>query len=360
MAASVLTSRPRGAGDNPYIYVGRSGEYWFGDRSGLHRFKDGHTDTYQIPDPGYFPSGHAHIFPLQDRQGNLWFRALAGKLVKVKDGKVTVYGARDGLPENPIWALYADQQGNLWIGTGMGLCRFKDGVVTRFTTLDGLSSNFIKAIREDREGSIWVGTGDRGLNRLTRQVVTVYSARDGLADDNVYPILEDRARRLWIGSTGLTKFENGIFTRYTKKDGLPTDIVQSLHEDREGRLWIGGMGGVAWLKDGKCINFTGALNHVFHNIWDIHEDRQGSFWFATDTGLVKVKHGVRTIYKTSDSSFGNDVKVIYEDRSGRLWFGTYGGSSFCVMTISFTSLRKTGSGAIRCVRFMRIATGRSG
>ncbi|HXI90600.1 MAG TPA: hypothetical protein VNO24_11350 [Blastocatellia bacterium] len=50
MAASVLTSRPRAlAIILTFMSVGR-GEYWFGDRSGLHRVNDGHTDTYQIPD----------------------------------------------------------------------------------------------------------------------------------------------------------------------------------------------------------------------------------------------------------------------------------------------------------------------
>ena len=342
---------PPGAGDNPYIYFSRSREHWFGDRSGLHRYKDGHTDTYQIPDPGYLPSGYAHILPLEDWQGNLWFRALNGKLVKVKDGKVTVYGVKEGLPQSPIMGLYADHQSNLWVATGVGLYRFKNGVATRFTTLDGLSSNFIRAVCEDREGSIWVGTADRGLNRLTRQVVAVYSARDGLVDDNVYPIFEDRARRLWIGSTGLTKFENGVFTRYTKEDGLPTNTVQSLHEDREGRLWVGGMGGVAWLKDGKFMNFTGALDHVFNNLWAIHEDRQGRFWFATDTGLVKVDAGVRTIYKTNNPISGNDVKVIYEDRSGRLWFGTYGGLALLRddKLIYFTSKDGLGSDKVRAI-----------
>ena len=319
---------PPGAGDNPYIYVGRSGEHWFADRSGLHRLAEGRSDTYQIPDPGYMLSGHAHIYPIEDRHGNLWFRALAGRLVKVKDGKVTVYGAKDGLPQSSILALYADRQGNLWVGTGAGLCRFKDGVVTRFTTLDGLSSNFIRAVCEDREGSIWIGTADRGLNRLTKQIVTVYAARRGFEDDNVYPILEDRAGRVWIGSTRLTKFENAVFNSYTEQDGVPSGIVQSLYEDRKGRLWVGGMGGVAWLKDGKFIDFTKDLNHVFNNIWAIHEDRRGSMWFATDTGLVKVKDGVRTIYTTTDPSLGNDVKVIHEDRSGGLWFGTSGGLAF--------------------------------
>jgi len=111
------------------------------------------------------------------------------------------------------------------------------------------------------------------------------------------------------------------------------------------------MGGVAWLKDGKFMNFTGTLDHVFNNLWAIHEDRQGRFWFATDTGLVKVDAGVRTIYKTNNPISGNDVKVIYEDRSGRLWFGTYGGLALLRddKLIYFTSKDGLGSDKVRAI-----------
>ncbi len=315
---------PPGQPSNRNVYIDRAGERWFIERSRLYRVKDGRLITYPVPDLNYTAS-YGITCMHEDRQGYLWVGADSGEIIKVKDGGVTLYGGKDGLPRSAIETIYSDRQGSMWFGTGEGVIRFKDDTFTRFTTADGLSSNFIRAICEDREGSIWIGTADRGLNRLSKRIVTVYSVNEGMAADNIYPILEDRAGRVWIGSTGLTKFENGSFTHYTKKDGLPANTVQSLYEDSEGRLWVGCIGGVGWFKDGAFVNFTNTLNHVFNNLWDIHEDRQGNLWFATDTGLIKVKDGVWTIYKTTEPSLHNDVKVIHEDRNGRLWFGTYGG-----------------------------------
>ena len=315
---------PPGEAGGRYVYIGGSGDRWSCDGPELRRVKDGNVITYRVPDLNYSTS-YGTTCMHEDRQGALWVGAYTGEVIKVKDGDVTLYGRKEGLPQSAIEIIYSDREGSMWFGTGAGVIRFKDGTFTRFTAGDGLSSNFIRAICEDREGSLWVGTADRGLNRMSRRTVMVYSARDGLADDNVYPVLEDRQGRIWIGSTGLTKYDNGTFTRYTKNEGLPSDAVLSLHEDREGRLWVGCIDGVAWFKEGKFVNYTGVLNHAFNSVWAIHEDRRGGLWFATDRGLVMVKDGVRTVYKAPDPSLGNDVKVIHEDRSGRLWFGTYGG-----------------------------------
>ena len=43
------------------------------------------------------------------------------------------------MPAQPIWSLYADDDGAVWVGTFRGgLLRFRDGHFERFTTKDGL------------------------------------------------------------------------------------------------------------------------------------------------------------------------------------------------------------------------------
>jgi ligand-binding sensor domain-containing protein len=305
------------------VYWGASGTRWVWDKTGLHQSKNKSQTDYQVSGkPSYL---------FESRDGTLWAGQLPNTVLRVKDGTVTRYTTKDGLPilpaDSEIGPFIEDRQGNLWIATGAGLVRFRSGRFTTYTTADGLSSNGILSVFEDREGTIWVGTTAGGLNRLTRQFITAYSTKDGLAGNNVYPIYEDAAGNIWIGTTGLSRFTNGVFTNYAAAKGggprLPTD-VQAICEDRAGRLWVSGYSWTVYLKGGKLtepLELAGRITGA----QAIYEDRQGTLWFGTFYGAHKLRDGILTSYTIKDGLPGDDVKVIHEDRQGNLWFGTYGG-----------------------------------
>ncbi|MBA3441910.1 MAG: hypothetical protein H0T92_18785, partial [Pyrinomonadaceae bacterium] len=328
-----------GEPENLFGYRGRSGALWYVDQQGLHKVKDGDTTTYTVRDglssldiygirQGTLEGLYGGLY--ESRDGSLWIAATDATLSRLKDGIITIYTAKDGLPE--LKAIREDRHGVLWLATDEGVTQFKDGRFTNFSTASNLSSKFCRTIYEDREGTLWVGTIDGGLNRLSRESLTVYSTQDGLLDSNVYPIYEDRIGNVWIGSNGagLHKYRDGIFTTYTSKDGLLNHLVTALAEDRQGRLWVGGFSGVSWFKDGR---FTSATREVFGDrkdfssfvVWVIHKDRQGNLWFGTTHGLFKYTDEATTGYTTKDGLAGDDVKTILEDREGTLWVGTYGG-----------------------------------
>ncbi|MDQ3652904.1 MAG: histidine kinase [Acidobacteriota bacterium] len=320
-------------------YRGRSGALWYVDKQGLHKIKDGNTTTYTVRDglssldiygiqQGSLEGLYGGLY--ESRDSCLWVAARDATLSRLKDGVVTVYKAKNGLPE--LKAIWEDRQGVLWLATDAGVVQFSDGKFANFSTESNLSSKFCKTFYEDREGTLWVGTLDGGINRLSRESLTVYSTPEGLLDSKVYPIYEDRVGNVWIGSNGpgLHKYRDGVFITYTSKDGLLNQLVSALTEDRQGRLWIGGFGGLSWFKDGR---FTSATREVFGDrkdfasfvIWVIHEDRRGNLWYGTTHGLFKYSDKGTTGYTTKDGLASDDVKVILEDREGTLWFGTYGG-----------------------------------
>lgn len=173
-----------------------------------------------------------NIVLLEDRDGALWLAA-SGNLYRMKDGQVTTYTAKDGIPQSLITTLLQDRQGQLWVGTKTQcLCRMSGNRFICYNTTNGLSSNFIRTLFEDREGTIWVGTHERGINRLTRQVITPLSSAQGLTHNNVYPVLEDSKGNFWIGSlTALSQYKDGQGKNCTAKYG--TYVVQSLAEVRE-------------------------------------------------------------------------------------------------------------------------------
>jgi ligand-binding sensor domain-containing protein len=63
------------------------------------------------------------------------------------------------LPDNRVYAIAIDGQGNKWIGTRGGLVKF-DGVnwTVYNTSNSGLPDNYVRAIAIDGQGNKWIGT----------------------------------------------------------------------------------------------------------------------------------------------------------------------------------------------------------
>jgi ligand-binding sensor domain-containing protein/signal transduction histidine kinase len=316
-----------------WIYAGRSGTRWLLDQQGrLHRFKGGRQEIYQMP-AKRIPVSDCY----EDIQGNLWIGTDQG-VYRWKDGAVTHYTEKDGVPARRlIYPTCEDGEGNMWFGTESsvgkdgGILRFKDGRFIRLTVADGLASDNVRSMYADHEGNLWVGTTDRGLNRMTRRLITTYSSKDGLISDNVFPLYEDRAGDIWIGTgSGLSRFSNKRFTNYSAAHdrNVERQNVEALFEDNQGRLWVDGPLGPIW-KGGSGPRPSGfalppELNAAT-TVYAIRQDNEGYLWFATGNGLLRFKDGDSQSYTTKDGLPVNQCRVIYKDRQGKLWFGTYGG-----------------------------------
>lgn len=81
----------------------------------------------------------------EDHNHNLWVGTQGGGLLLFNraNGQYTRYTSKDGLPGNTLLRFLEDTNGNLWISTFNGLCRFNLQTRTcrNFTQSDGLQSN---------------------------------------------------------------------------------------------------------------------------------------------------------------------------------------------------------------------------
>nr|WP_255539718.1 two-component regulator propeller domain-containing protein [Parapedobacter sp. ISTM3] len=99
---------------------------------------------------------------------------------------VSVFGRNRLFGDVVIYALYDDDQGNLWLGTSKGLKRLKipSLEVSEFGVEDGLPSNIVWSVEGDRHGDIWLST-NRGISKLDvrRKQFLNFHAGDGLQGD---------------------------------------------------------------------------------------------------------------------------------------------------------------------------------
>lgn len=131
------------------IYEDSKKNFWIGTQGGgLDKF-DPNSSTFthfknQPTNP--FSLSNDFVFAIyEDSFGELWICTWGGGLNRFDRNKNIFYhfGTADGLPHNAIYGILEDNNGNLWLSTNNGLCRFNPRKMEfkNYTEKDGLQSN---------------------------------------------------------------------------------------------------------------------------------------------------------------------------------------------------------------------------
>lgn len=303
------------------IYRDRHGVMWIGtNQEPVNRLRNGQL-TVLDKQLGGLTSGRAI---LEDREGSLWVGTRDG-LLQLKEEKFIRYGARNGLPVDPVRAVFEDRSGDIWVGTvGGGLARLHEGAWQAYGPGQGLESAHVWSIAQGRDGVLWVGTYGGGLYRIAGGAAAArFSRVPGLASDIIRSLLADSRGRVWAGTngSGIYCIEGGgrVFN-YTTADGLPDNYVYSLAEDRRGRIWAGVFnGGLAVLENGR-FRAIGGEGISDQPVWAIHADADGDIWAGTDhAGLLWVRDGQVRRFTSRDGMYSDQAFQVLEDARGRLW-----------------------------------------
>ncbi|MEM6263761.1 MAG: two-component regulator propeller domain-containing protein [Bacteroidota bacterium] len=152
-----------------------AGTYWVGHTSGMARI------TMQ---PGGLPS--LELLPsleetfaglevqtiLRDRNGKLWIGTYTGIFVWPQDSDTPqrFSGPENQFDELTVYALHQGADSSLWIGTNKGLWWYAEtsGEVGHYTIFEGLPDNFVYSILPDKEGNFWISS-NLGLTKARIQ-----------------------------------------------------------------------------------------------------------------------------------------------------------------------------------------------
>jgi signal transduction histidine kinase/ligand-binding sensor domain-containing protein len=201
------------------------------------------------------PAGYVTA-PLRARDGSLWFSVLRKGVFQLRNGKLTAYGAAEGMADKVVSSLKEESGGDLLAGGSSGVFRWRNGqwshilpevkgVVSIFTAPDG--SLYLGTTA----GLVFSGAGARqGVEwKLTQQ--------DGLPGDSIFGIEQSSSGDLWLTTTGgisripheqleaLNRGKSKTVTPevYTLADGLKSRSVLPIGQvtvarGKDGRLWF--------------------------------------------------------------------------------------------------------------------------
>lgn len=196
--------------------------------------------------------------------------------------------------EGSVYAILRDSHGNVWIGTGNGLCKKRaDSMV--FDHVKSLENLFVQDVVEDNQGKLWIATMGGGLFHY-----------DPATDSS---------------------------THYTTTDGnLPSNSISSITIAPDGTLWLAtDRGGIAQINatTGEVHAYSLGAGLPDDVAYRILIDHKGNLWFGTNQGLVRFNHttGNVTTYRNTNGLAGNqyNYKSALITSDGEMLFGGVSG-----------------------------------
>ncbi len=147
--------------------VARNGDLWLGEEMPdvVQRLRDDRFETFQMP-----PAVRIIRAMTEDSVGAIWAGTSQGTLVRIHDGALVNETRKISTPAGfrSIRYLYATPDGLVWIAfadEGLGL--MKGGVFHHLTSAQGLPDDNLSQIVADDRGWLWFG-GNRGIFKARR------------------------------------------------------------------------------------------------------------------------------------------------------------------------------------------------
>jgi signal transduction histidine kinase/ligand-binding sensor domain-containing protein len=367
------------------LYVDRSGRLWVGSRGGAGEWTGDPKQSFRHWGAAEGITDRAVSAIGEDVAGNVWIATGDRGAMRVARGGLITYRHADGLahnredsavnaftetPKGELFAItlldslalnlfdgqrfrvihpafpprmrwfgwgrisigFEDREGDWWLATGEGLCRFDshgDAVAVArrspkalYTRKDGLAADEIFRIFEDSRGDIWAATNaptsvsrwDRAAGSFQKPPVLVDNSL------SVTAFAEDRAGSVWIGTTlRIFRWRGGRLEQI----GRAPVYVAAVFFDHLGRLWLGGRQGLFRSDDPlrESPEFQKVLGDA---VGCIAEDRSGRIYMCTGRGVACLDpaNGRLRRFTTADGLGPGQLQAAYRDRRGDMWFGS--------------------------------------
>lgn len=361
----VPKSYPLGGVDNQHrlksITETADGSIWAGTVSGLYRLLPGTTSFAQVHGVWGTVRTLREVAP-----GELWAGTIGQGIFRIRYQphafKISRLTAPSPLVSNTVLAIFADDAGNLWIGTQVGMIRLSRTQVNVLLLPQAADSDFgtvsldtdgslwaasnqlvhiigdraipvhfqqmgsahVRNVLRARDGALWLGTDGSGVFRFSSNGMTRITTSQRLVNNFVRVMMEAHDGSMWIGTdNGLSHLDGKNIQNFTMENGLSHSSLRALLEDRNGDLWVGTERGVTRLRNGMAIHdaVTEALKD--EKVWSEHEDSDGGLWFGTrNHGLYHFRNGQLTHYTTGNGLASNSIFSILEDGSRHLWISS--------------------------------------
>jgi ligand-binding sensor domain-containing protein len=272
---------------------------------------------------------------LQDSKGNIWFGTQNGVFKQTGDSLIHIDSIKDESGRGvTIEDIAEDKDGRIWFAHRDGISCVDGTSVTNYYESDGLISNNTWCIETDVNGNVWVGTIE-GACKFDGQRFTQFELPEGKIDTTlaisstkmVHSILEDSKGTIWFSTNaGLFSYANKKLKRISDDVGIPTNFISKLVEDKKGGFWVSTSKGLFHLKGNILTNISEKYFKEIKGTGSLIVDDKGDVWFNCGRSIYRLSGDKLTEYRIEEGNYGPLTFQIYEDQQKRLWFVGFGGA----------------------------------
>lgn len=246
-----------------------------------------------------------------------------------KSGFNEISGTEE-LSNNQINGVAVGPKESIWLATFNGANRLLAGKVLSVTEENGLPKNEITNVFVDVEGNVWLGT-QVGLIRIKTLAFSHHFSNEEI---DIYPssFFTDSKGRLWAGNEagGVLSFDGENFVSAFEDPDINDHQISSICEDSDGSLWFGTMdfGGLFQWDGDKFYIYSDEFGLADNNINCLATDEDGILLIGTPNGLSTFDGMDFQIVFLSDDFASNHVTCIEPASDGAFLIGAEDGSIF--------------------------------
>ncbi|MBL0009650.1 MAG: histidine kinase [Saprospiraceae bacterium] len=309
------------------LFEDASQRIWIGTSSGkifyLDRFRKMHP--FDV-DEGCPQKSISAI--VQDPQGNIWFSTYGEGAYVYTGSRLFNFDSEDGLSGEDIYTMICTPDGEVWLGTddGITICTFEKETkrIRQLGLKDGLPDQIITALKADQKGNVWIGTFEFGVvffDASTRRISRPFETNQ-MDKITSFAIFDEH--EIWIGTNAQGVWRHSIEDAFAKQlvglQNFKQGQVSGLLSDVEGNIWIVMLEGV--LISG--FRPFESLTVDVPEIQTIYTDQKDQLWIGTKSGLFRVQENPTEQSKPIRvlSHIPLNITDMLEDRFHHLWIGT--------------------------------------
>ncbi|NUN09294.1 MAG: hypothetical protein HUU54_08975 [Ignavibacteriaceae bacterium] len=306
-----------------------NGNIWFATDKGINIFDGQTVHNYTRGDE--LSDNEIFTF-LEDREGNYWLGTKTSGLMQLRKSRINTFRNTHPSSINNFTSVLLTRNGSLLSGINCGGISIIDKGNNHRTLIaaPSLPNECVWSLYEDSNGDLWIGTWGGGVYLLRDWKNTTRSGRIKIINvkeiaAKVVLAITEAGGSIWFGSlaNGIYELtERGSVNRYDTSSGLKSNEIRSFLLSRDGSLWVGTGGGLSKIRGGKVIDFPGSESIPSKTVRALYEDDENNLWIGTyGAGLARLSNGIVSVITTKGGLYDNLVSHILEDDYGRLWMG---------------------------------------
>ena len=276
-----------------------------------------------------------------DKDKNLWFINLFSGLVKYNGSKWTTYNTTNsGIPDNNVYDIKDDLDGNYWLIYKDGLCKFDGNNWIVYNSSNSLlPENKIVSVEVDKLGTIWVSTRSSGVVSIKGSKWTIYNtSNSGLPGNTIMSMAEDNSGNMWFSlmNQGIVKFDGTNWTLFNSSNsGLPNNNVGDI-EISGNEKWVICNYEVAMFDDINWEVYSYHSGLPNSRQYQIEITSNGDIWVLGEKELYRFQKTKWKEYSvTNNPLHGNKIFDIDYGADNKIWLSEYGDYKFAGQTVSF-------------------------